>query len=197
VYRFSLPSVLKYLAGILLAQAAAVVLALAALRTGLVEHWGLYALLALMIGLFAALWFAAIAKGMRHHAIARAQEDFSRERDKIRVQTERDKTKLIADTHRETIKTIRRVQAGASFRLGLGLACLLGLAGALLMMQLVTVGLLVLSAAGGALLGYVIRARQEVPGRADPTRRSLYGTREDRIAGQTLALDAPADHKRR
>ncbi|MGH8589465.1 MAG: hypothetical protein ACREXX_09075, partial [Gammaproteobacteria bacterium] len=82
--RFSLITVLKYLAGILLAQAAAVVMAIAALQTRLLEHWGVFAVFALLIGIFAALWFAAIANGTRYHAVARVKDDFAREREKIR-----------------------------------------------------------------------------------------------------------------
>ncbi|MGH8525222.1 MAG: hypothetical protein ACREXY_13750 [Gammaproteobacteria bacterium] len=159
--RFSLITVLKYLGGILLAQAAAVVMAIAAFEARLLEHWGVFAVFALLIGIFAALWFAAIANGTRHHAVARVKDDFAREREKIRVQSEKDKSKLIAQTHRETLKTIRRMQAGASFKVGLGFAALLGLGGIMLLSQFVTVGLLTLSTAGGALLGYVVRARQD------------------------------------
>jgi membrane protein implicated in regulation of membrane protease activity len=78
VERFSLITVLKYLGGILLAQAAAVVMAIAAFQTGLLEHWGAFAVFALLIGIFAALWFAAIASGTRHHAVARGKDDFAR-----------------------------------------------------------------------------------------------------------------------
>ena len=185
--RFSLITVLKYLAGILLAQAAAVVMAIAAFQTGLLEHWGAFAVFALLIGLFAALWFAAIAKGTRHHAVARVKDDFAREREKIRVQSEKDKSKLIAQTHRETIKTIRRMQAGASFKVGLGFAALLGLGGIMLLSQFVTVGLLTLSTAGGALLGYVVRARQEYPGRQQVT-----GGRMFRRSGRSEIIEGPA-----
>ncbi|MGH8608419.1 MAG: hypothetical protein ACREX9_13695, partial [Gammaproteobacteria bacterium] len=72
--RFSLITVLKYLVGILLAQAAAVVMAIAVLQTHSVEHWGVFAVFALLIGIFAALWFASIAKVTRHHAVARVKD---------------------------------------------------------------------------------------------------------------------------
>jgi len=190
VERFSLITVLKYLAGILLAQAAAVVMAIAAFQTGLLEHWGAFAVFALLIGLFAALWFAAIAKGTRHHAVARVKDDFAREREKIRVQSEKDKSKLITQTHRETLKTIRRVQAGASFKVGLAFAALLGLGGILLVTQFVTVGLLTLSTAGGALLGYVVRTRQEYPRRQRATGERMFrrSGRSGVIEDQALPL---------
>jgi len=202
--RFSLITVLKYLVGILLAQAAAVLMAIAVLQTRSVEHWGVFAVFALLIGIFAALWFAAIAKGTRHHAVARVKDDFAREREKIRVQSEKDKSKLIAQTHRETLKTIRRVQAGASFKVGLGFAALLCLGGILLVTQFVTVGFLTLSTAGGALLGYVVRARQEYLGRRRATgeltdermfrRSGRSGIIEDRAL--TLTLDAQVEKEK-
>ena len=188
--RFSLITVLKYLAGILLAQAAAVVMAIAAFQARLSEHWGVFAVFALLIGVFAALWFAAIANGTRHHAVARVKDDFAREREKIRVQSEKDKSKLIAQTHRETIKTIRRMQAGASFKVGLGFAALLGLGGIMLLSQFVTVGLLTLSTAGGALLGYVVRARQEHSGPQQATGGRMFrrSGRSGIIEDQALPL---------
>ncbi|MGH8489261.1 MAG: hypothetical protein ACREXS_10485 [Gammaproteobacteria bacterium] len=185
--RFSLITVLKYLAGILLAQAAAVVMAIAAFEARLMEHWGVFVVFALLIGVFAALWFAAIANGTRHHAVARVKDDFAREREKIRVQSEKDKSKLITETHRETLKTIRRMQAGASFKVGLGFAALLGLGGIMLLSQFVTVGLLTLSTAGGALLGYVVRARQVYPGSQQVT-----GGRMFRRSGRSEIIEGPA-----
>ncbi len=184
--RFSLIMVLKYLGGILLAQAAAVVMAIAAYESRLMEHWPLLALFAFLIGVFAALWFAAIANGARHHAILRMKEDFAREREKIRVQSEKDKSKLVAETHRQTIKTLRRVQAGASFRLGLGLAALLGLGGVLLLAQFVTVGMLILSMAGGTLLGYGMRVRQEYRGRKRITAELTEEGTESRFGRRAL-----------
>ena len=188
--RFSLITVLKYLVGILLAQAAAVVMAIVAFQARLSEHWGVFAVFALLIGIFAALWFAAIANGTRHHAVARVKDDFAREREKVRVQAEKDKSKLIAQTHRETLKTIRRVQAGASFKVGLGFAALLGLGCIMLVSQFVTVGLLTLSTAGGALLGYVVRARQEYPGRQQARGERMFRRSEPSgiIEGQPLPL---------
>jgi Flp pilus assembly protein TadB len=147
-----------------------------------------FAVFALLIGIFAALWFAAIANGTRHHAIARVKDDFAREREKIRVQSEKDKSKLIAQTHRETLKTIRRMQAGASFKVGVGFATLLGLGGILLVTQFVTIGLLTLSTAGGALLGYVVRARQEYTGR----RQQATGERMFRRSGRSGIIEGQA-----
>ncbi len=188
--RFSLITVLKYLVGILLAQGAAVVMAIAAFQTRPSEHWGVFAVFTVLVGLFAALWFAAIANGTRHHAVARVKDDFAREREKIRVQSEKDKSKLIAQTHRETLKTIRRVQAGASFKVGLVFAALLALGGTMLVSQFVTVGLLILSTAGGALLGYVVRARQERASRqrAEEERMFRRSGRSGMIEGQVLPM---------
>jgi hypothetical protein len=158
--RFSFSSVFKFLVGILLAQIITVVLVLAGVRMGQEETWILFSLLALVTGLLAALWFASIASQVRKDAIARVREDFFRQREKIRIRAEREKTKVIKRSHQQIIKETSRVRSKANFKTSAAFLGVMGLGAIMLFTQFVTVGLLTLSTAGGALVGYAVRVRQ-------------------------------------
>lgn len=158
--RFSFSSVIKFLVGILLAQIITVVLVLAGVKMGQQETWILFSLLALVTGLIAALWFASVASQVRKDAIARVREDFFRQREKIRLRAEREKTKVIKRSHRQIIKETSRVRTKANLKTSAAFAGVIGLGAIMLFTQFVTVGLLTLSTAGGALVGYGVRVRQ-------------------------------------
>lgn len=159
--RFQFSGVLKFLLGILLAQGATLVLYVVTGDTGPEQSWILFSSLSLLVGFFAALWFASIADHLKKDAVARIKEDFTREREKIRVQAEKEKNKVLKQSHQQIIKQTRRVETKASFKTGAALAGLLGFGALMLFTQFVTIGFLALSTAGGALLGYGIRARQD------------------------------------
>jgi hypothetical protein len=158
--RFSFSSIFKFLVGILLAQLITVVLVLAGVRMGQQETWIIFSLLVLVTGLLAALWFASIARQARKDAIARVREDFFRQREKIRIRAEREKTKVIKSSHRQIIKETSRVRTKANFKTGAAFLGVMGLGAIMLFTQFVTIGLLTLSTAGGALVGYAVRVRQ-------------------------------------
>ena len=159
--RFNILNIFKFLLGIVLAQCATVMLYIAAVRTGAEQDWVIFALLALMVSFFAALWFTSIADHVKKDAVARAKADYLRQREKIRVRAEKEKSKVIKQSHQQILKQTGRVQAKASFKVGAALVGLLGFGAIMLFTQFVTVGLLTLSTAGGALVGYGVRARQD------------------------------------
>jgi RsiW-degrading membrane proteinase PrsW (M82 family) len=158
---FNILSIFKFLLGIILAQGATVILYIAAVKTHVEQNWVLFALLALMVSFFAALWFASMADRVKRDAIAHAKEDFLRQREKIRVRAEQEKSKVIKQSHQQIMKQTGRAQAKASFKVGAALVGLLGFGAIMFFTQFVTVGLLTLSTAGGALVGYGVRARQD------------------------------------
>lgn len=159
--RFSLPSLIKFLIGILLTQGATVILVVVAVKTPLEETWIFFVFLVLTMGFLATLWFTSIAGHVKKDAITRTRENFTREREKIRVQAEKEKHKIIKQSHQQIIKEKSRVQAKASFKVRAAFVGLLGLGAVMLFTQFVTLGLLTLSTAGGALAGYLIRVRQD------------------------------------
>jgi hypothetical protein len=159
--RYTFSSLIKYLIGLLLVEAATALLVAVALDSGRRELWALLLLLGVALALLGAFWFATITSHASRETIAHAQEDFSRERERIRVQAERDKARLLRESHRAIIRDRDRVQSKTSLRNGASLAAVLGIGGIMLFTQFMTFGLLLLTAAGSAAAGYGLRMRQE------------------------------------
>ncbi|MEA3278620.1 MAG: hypothetical protein U9Q81_25650 [Pseudomonadota bacterium] len=161
MFRFSVSSLVKFLIGVLLVQGATVLLVVTALKTDLDQTGLLFLLLNLTVGVLTALWFTSIADGARKQALARAKESFSREREKIRVRAEQQKTKEVRNTQRQIERQKRRGQTGSNLKTGVVIGGAVGVGVVMLLTQFVTLGLLTLSTAGGAALGYGARVRQE------------------------------------
>ena len=151
----------RFLGGILLIQGAAAVLTYVALKSEHTEVWLVLATLALATGLVATFWFASVAGQLRKDALARLQKDFYREREQIRVTAEREKAKVIKQSHQQITKERNRAQNRANVKVGASLAVAVGLGLLMLLTQFVTIGLLTLTTAGGAVGGYLFRARRE------------------------------------
>ena len=152
---------LKYLMGILIIQAATVAMTLAAIKSGDQELWLAVLLLGLLITLVTAFWFASIAGHAKKDALANAKDEFSKEREKLRVNAERQKTRLIRKSHEEIRKETNRAHARSSFKLGAGFIGIVAAGSLMIFSQLLTLGLLTLAVGGGALGGYLLRVRQE------------------------------------
>ena len=158
--QFSLPAFIKFLAGIFLLQGATALLLLTAQDADLARSGWLIGLLGVLIGVIAALWFSSIAGHASQHSFVRASEKFNRQRDRIRRQAEKEKTREIRDSHQQLLRETRRVQSRSTMKLGAAMTGIAGLGVLLLFTQFMTLGLLAVSATGGALLGYGLRARQ-------------------------------------
>jgi hypothetical protein len=154
-------SMLRFLPGILVVQAATAALMLAALGPSSGAAWIPLAALGAIVTVIAALWFGSIAEHVKKDALTDAAARFAQEREHIRVAAETDKRAALEDTHQRIVKETRRAQNKANLQLGLGLAGLLMLGGLMLAIEFMTVGLLIMATAGGALGGYVFRARQD------------------------------------
>lgn len=152
---------LKFLPGILLLQAVTVALVLMA-PTDL-ENWGWLRLLipVVIVGVLTAFWLGAAVAHKHKDDISRLQECHAKERESLRVNAERAKTRVIKQAHQETIQEVRRTSTEANIKVGMAFAGAAGIGGLLLLTQFITLGLLMLTTAGGALGGYVVRLRQE------------------------------------
>ncbi|RKZ67366.1 MAG: hypothetical protein DRQ48_09835 [Gammaproteobacteria bacterium] len=138
---------------------------LAATKSADLELWLAVLLLALIIGLVTAFWFASIASHAKKDALANAKDEFSKEREKLRVNAERQKTRIIRKSHEEIRKETNRAHARSSFKLGAGFIGIVAAGSLMIFSQLLTLGLLTLAVGGGALGGYLMRVRQEVAAR--------------------------------
>ena len=89
------------------------------------------------------------------------REYHAKERETIRVNAERAKTQLVKQAQRKTLQEVRRSSTRANIKIGLAFAGVAGLGGVLILTQFMSLGLLILTTAGGALGGYLLRLRQE------------------------------------
>jgi len=158
--RISLANLFKFLVGIILVQAVTAVVVFSVGDISDRRNWGLLAV-ALAVAVFAAFWFAAIAGHASKDAVARARESFFREREKIRVRAEKEKTKIIEQSQRRISRQASQVQAKANFKVGAAMVGALAVGGFMMLTQFFSLGLVLLSGSGGALAGYLTRMRQE------------------------------------
>ncbi len=155
-------TLVRILIGVLLLQGVTALLVYTALNTDWHSTWPLFALIGGSIGTLVALWFSTIVNADRKHAVARAGERFSKEREKIRVRAEQQRTKDVRNTERLAAKTGKAgLGSSLSLKTGVVVGGAVGLGMVMLLTQFVTLGLLTLTTAGGAALGYGVRARQE------------------------------------
>jgi len=158
---FSLTNFIKYLIGVLFVQGVTVLLVVTAYRTDLERTGLLFLVLNLAIGTLTAFWFTSMAEGVRRQALSRAKEGFAREREKLRVHAEREKAKQVRNSQRRISREKQRAQPGGNLKTSLMLGGAAGLGVVMVLAQFVTLGLLTLTTAGGAALGYGLRARQD------------------------------------
>jgi len=174
----------KFLIGILLLQVATVLLTYTALKTDLSQTAWLFSALGVTLGVLVALWFDSVIGSVKEHAMARQQKRHAREREKLRLQAEKDKAKLALQR--------KRSSGGATLKTGMAVGGTVGVGVALMFAQLMTLGLLTISAAGGAALGYGIRSRQEkmIRAREQKQAEKLVYAHQDVPA---LTADPPAN----
>jgi hypothetical protein len=181
---FSPPAFIKFLVGVFLLQGTTALLVLTVQGADLHRSSWLVVALGLLIGVIAALWFSSISSHASQHSFVRASEKFNRQRDYLRRQADKEKTKEIKDGHRQLLRETRRVQNRSTLKLGVAMVGIAGLGVVLLFTQFMTLGLLAVSATGGALLGYGVKARQvRLPG-------ATGGLLPGKKAGQGAAQDS-------
>ncbi|MCK5726459.1 MAG: hypothetical protein KAH22_06510 [Thiotrichaceae bacterium] len=151
----------KFIIGILLVQSVTVVLVI--LTPEKLEGIAILRLLIplFVIGIAIAFWFASIAQTYRKDQLAKVKANFAQQREKILVNAERSKARVMKDAQKEVAKESRSVHAKANFKVGASFAAAIGVGGLLLLTQFLTIGLLLVTSSGGALAGYLYKTRQQ------------------------------------
>ncbi|MGF1642098.1 MAG: hypothetical protein ACFCUJ_00530 [Thiotrichales bacterium] len=153
---------LRFLPGLILLQAVCVgLVVLFGERLNDPQGWGELGVVMLLIALLAAFWFNSIACHIGADRLADAHQNFAREREKLKVNAERAKLRVVERTHKLTLKEVSRAHAKANLKVGAALAGVAGAGVLMLFTQFITVGLLTLAGTGGVAVGYLIRTRQE------------------------------------
>ena len=150
---------LRFLVGILLVQSATVALVL--LSPNLQGFgWLRLAVPILVIGFFTAFWFQSLAKYKSKNEVENLKGQHLKEKAKIQLNAERAKTRLVKQTQKQIAREAKITHAKANFKVGAAFAATIGAGALMLITELFTFGLLTLSTAGGALGGYILRARR-------------------------------------
>ena len=157
----SISVVLKYLFGVLLVQGVAGLLVYTMLKSDQQEVWWLLGGIALLTSFLTALWFASIAGHHKKDALEQERVDHSKKQERLKVKAEKEKTKVIQQSHQQITKAQNRAQRSANLKVGGAFAAMVGVSAMLMFTQLVSLGLLTLTTASGALGGYLYRGRQE------------------------------------
>lgn len=173
---------LRFLPGILLLQLATFGIGLIIGRPDDIKIW-LIALVALvLLAVFAAFWFVSLARSETKDAVNKvkfelqeeankarlAQQDevnktkldFAKERENLHVSAEKAKTKLVEKTQKQIASDYKKTQGWANLKVGIAFAATVGAGILMLVIELLTFGLMTLTTAGGALGGYLVRARK-------------------------------------
>lgn len=182
-----LTDLLKYLSAILLIQIVTALLVLLAPEDLQGFGWLRLIVPLLVVAMVAALWLNSMAAHQRREHLARADRKFAREREKIRVNAERAKSRVIKQAHKDIARETRSAHAKANVKVGAAFAAAFGAGALMLLTQFMTLGVVTLTAAGGALGGYLYRARREnAPAAALETPQQSKA-----IAGETLKIERP------
>ena len=151
---------LRFLPGILLLQLATLGICLFVPQPIEGKAWIAVLLPIALLGIFVALWFASVAKNTTQEAVNKAKLAFAKERENIQVKAEKAKSKLIDKTHKQIASESRRTQRGANLKVGAAFAATVGAGILMLVIEMLTFGLMTLTTAGGALGGYLVRAKK-------------------------------------
>jgi hypothetical protein len=103
---FSLPTFIKFLLGVLLLQGATVLLVMTAQNADLQKSGWLIVSLGILIGVIAAFWFTAITSHANQRSFTKASEKFNRQRDYLRRQAEKEKTREIRNSHEQILRDV-------------------------------------------------------------------------------------------
>lgn len=158
---------LRFFLGILLIQSATVALVLLAPENLHGLAWLRLLIPLLAIGFFSAFWFSSISKNKNKDEISKMQAQHAREREKLQVNAERAKTRLVKKTQQQIARETKIVHGKANFKVGATLAGVMGFGALMLLTQFLTLGVVTLTTAGGALGGYLYRGRKVKNGRSN------------------------------
>jgi len=175
---------LKFFGGVVVVQAVTIGIFFAVTRTGLEDSQFLLTigLLEALFCVLAAFWFSSMARQRHRDELETIKEEHAREREKIRVNAERQKARVVSKSQKEILKETRRAHAAANFKVGAAFAGALAVGAIMLYSQFVTFGLLILATTGGGLAGYLIKGKMV----ANARQKELSGTSQGKISLKKL-----------
>ncbi len=154
---------LKFIPGIILVQTGTGVLIFFGLQIEAYNYqaMAITAILTILMIILAGFWFSSIARNQYQSSLETTREEHARERETIRVNAERQKSRVVSRSQKEVMKEVKRTNAAASFKIGVTFAGALTFGVIMLYTQFITAGLLVLTTVGGGLAGYLFKGRRD------------------------------------
>jgi hypothetical protein len=185
---FRIPLTIKLFLGLVLIQIVTGLLVYGWWRTGSADATLTFGALAVASALFAALWLASVARSHSAEAVLRAEGLLARERERHLRLTAEERTKAVERARRQVDRETQRIRSRSNVKLYSAFAGIAGLGALLLLTQFLSLGVLLISSSGGAIAGYLLRARQEA-------RRQDQIKREEapRLIAGTRMLGGPDD----
>ena len=160
---------LRFFFGIVVVQIATVALVLLAPDDLQGVAWLRFLIPLLVVSFFAAFWFGSMAKHKSKEEVFQVKEQHAHEREKIQVNAERAKTRLVKQAQQQIAREAKITHSKANFKVGAAFAGAIGAGALMLLTELLTLGMLTISTAGGALGGYIMRARRRENKRLENT----------------------------
>jgi uncharacterized membrane protein len=152
--------VVKFLVGIVLVQVITMVLMYLS-PVDMAEGSSILRLVVplFFVALMVAFWFSSLSLHERKDLEYKIKDEFAKEREKLKVNAERAKTRVIKEAEKKIAKEATVAHAKANFKVGAAFAGVMGVGALFVFAQLVTVGLLTMTATAGAIGGYYWRGR--------------------------------------
>lgn len=151
----------KFLPSLIVLQILLVMVVFGALQSGHELAAVVVAVFVLVAGVAFAFWFRSLSEIQSKDLVATIKEEHALDREKIRVETEQEKVKVISEAQQQITTQVNRANAKANFKAGAVVTAAIGLGTFFIIGQMITLGLVTLTTAGGGLAGYMLRARQE------------------------------------
>ena len=151
----------RFLIGILLIQLATVALVLLAPDNLQGLGWLRLLIPIVLMGAFSAFWFNSIANHKSKDEVSKLQESHAKEREKLQLNAERAKTRMMKKTQQEIAREAKITHGKANFKVGATLAGAMGFGALMLLTEMITLGMITMTTAGGALGGYLYRGRKQ------------------------------------
>ena len=151
----------KYLPSLIVLQVLLILVVVGVLQSGHELAALVVVVFVLVASIAFAFWFRSLSELQNKDTIAAIREEHALDRENIRVKSEQEKIKVISDAQKQVTKQVSRANAKANFKAGAVIAAAIGLGSLFIIGQMVTLGLVTLTTAGGGLAGYLLRARQE------------------------------------
>lgn len=155
----------RYLPGILLIQMVTLALFWASAGADLPTVLLQAVLPAVLVAIPTALWFANVGRLGAERTIADVKFAHAREAEGIRLTAERDRASAREEAQKTLFRQERSVHRKANLKVGLAFAAACGVGVLMVLIELMTLGLLTITTAGGALGGYLLRWRQSLRGK--------------------------------